>query len=83
MQFPTKFLFFHLGLSEVPEKSPRLPPPPHTGRVVDHYNNYTDPEKGNERSYSKHITLLKKHVRPQQGTENNDTKIYGLRYFSI
>ncbi|XP_077967180.1 sperm microtubule inner protein 11-like [Styela clava] len=51
------------GLSDFQSKPLRLPPIPHTGRVVDHYNNYTNPEKGNERSYSKHITLLKKHVR--------------------
>ncbi|XP_078485659.1 sperm microtubule inner protein 11-like [Ciona intestinalis] len=51
------------GSSE-PKPAPlKLPPIPNTGRVTDHFNNYTNPTAGNERSYSKHITLLKKHVR--------------------
>jgi len=54
------------GLSEPSSEPVKLPPIPNTGRVADHFNNFTNPDVGNERSYSKHITLLKKHVRPRQ-----------------
>ena len=57
----------NLGSSEPEERPVKLPPIPNTGRVVDHFNNFTNPELGNERSYSKHITLLKKHVRSRYG----------------
>ncbi|CAK8678893.1 unnamed protein product [Clavelina lepadiformis] len=53
------------GSSEPAPKPFKLPPIPNTGRVPDHFNNFTNPILGNERSYSKHITLLKKHVRSQ------------------
>ena len=59
-----------IGSSEPAPAYLKLPPIPCTGRVPDHFNNFTNPELGNEKSYSKHITLLTKHVRSENGEFN-------------